>query len=843
MSTTNSGRAAGVPVDVVSVGTAASLTYDTTHSGYHGDRAVRVATGASVVNCYGAWTNMYRPGSGAAQVLTVWLYFTANPGATVSVALVANASVARICEMRVTGTGKIRILNGAGTSVLETSASIALNQWVRADLLFTPHASAGSLQVKLYNTPSSSTPTETTATLTGQNLRQAQVEGVYCGVTNGVTNVTYWMQAAITDGAALPATGGWVMSRWLGAVTESSVGVAARVLGASSVRLKVSTTSNLLTSPTYSSAQSPDSDGTVRMSVTGLSADTTYYYGIEVDSVVDTEYNGSFRTAPTPGTQASFSFTAASCAQNNTNATVFDAIRGDSPRFHVHLGDLHYRDIVTNDQVAFHKAYDQVMSGSRYARLLGEVPVPYIWSDHDSVGPNGDASSAATPAANAVYRSRVPSHALPATTGTYFAFTWGRIRCIFTDGRSFMDPIADVDDASKTKLGSTQKAWLIDELTDPAYPVKLWFHEDAISNGATFTGDDTWSAYSTERAEIFAEIADAGARVAYICGDLHMLAADDGTNVPTVGANSGVPVHVCSPLDNTSFGGNGTYTAGEYPTVDGTASNLYGLFTITDSGDEIELLFQGKDSGGTSRITQTVSWTVAEEHSGTGSISSTGTLSSAGVKAASGTAAMSSAGTLSSTGSKSTSAAVTISSTGSLTSAGVKGTPGTAALTSSGTLSSSGATARPGTASVTASAALTTSGTTQRSGIGQITSEATLTASGTSEEPGESHSGTGAITSTATLSSAGTATRTGTATLTTPTGLTATGTAARMGTALLSVAVTLTTSGVTARSGTATLTTAATLTSSGHQGDETNDITARIKTPTGRRWSARTGRR
>ncbi|WP_176728561.1 alkaline phosphatase D family protein [Planobispora rosea] len=604
-------------MDVVSVGTAASLTYDTTNSGYHGDRAIKVTTGASVVNCYAAWTNMYRPASGAAQIATVWMYFTANP-TTVSVLLVANASVQRIVEMRVTGTGKIRVLNGAGTNVLETTTSIALNQWVRADLLFTPHASSGSVQVKLYNTPSSSTPTETTAVVSGQNLRQAQVEGVYCGITNGITNLTYWMQAVVTDGAAVPATGGWVMSRWLGAVTESSVGVAARVLGASSVRLKVSTSSNLLTSPTYSSAQSPDSDGTVRMSVTGLSADTVYYYGIEVDGVVDSEFNGSFRSAPTPGSQKSFVFCAASCAQNNSNVTTFDAIRGESPAFMIHLGDLHYRDISSNDQIAYHRAYDQVMSGPRYARMLGEVPTPYIWSDHDSTGPNGDGTAASVPAANAVYRSRVPAYAgMPSTTGTYFAFTWGRVRFVCTDGRSFASPIAQTDDSNKTKLGSTQLAWLLDELTDDTYPLIIWAHEDAVSNGPTFAGDDTWSAYSTERATIFAAIAAAGTNVAYICGDLHSLSADDGTNVPAAGANSGVPVHVAAAMDNTSYSGNGTYTAGTYPLTDGVAVNQYGRFVITDSGTEIELLFQGKDSGGTVRITQTSSWILATPVTGT----------------------------------------------------------------------------------------------------------------------------------------------------------------------------------------------------------------------------------
>ncbi|MEU8199275.1 alkaline phosphatase D family protein, partial [Microbispora amethystogenes] len=632
VTTANSGRKAGLPFDSTTIGSGASLTWDTAHAGYRGTAALHVTTGASAVNVWGRWDNMYRPGAGVAQVATAWMYFTANPGATTTVLFVGNASAQRICDLRVTSTGRVRAVNSAGTTVVDTTNAIALNTWVRADMLFTPDAAAGVLQLKLYNNPGSATPTETTAVFTGQNLRQADPSLYLVGIANGATNISYWVQAAFTDGAAPPfGAVGWVMSRWLGAVTATSASVAARVLGASSVRLKVSTTSDLATSPVFSSAQTPDADGTVRMTVTGLAADTAYFYGIECDGVVDTEYGGSFRTAPTPGTQKSFTFCAASCAQNNSNASTFDAIRAENPSFFVHLGDLHYRDLTANDQVAYQRAYDQVMSSPRQLAFFGALPVPYIWSDHDSVGPNGDGSAASVPAANAVYRSRVPAYSnLPATTGAYFSFTWGRVKIVCTDGRSFASPITDADGPSKTKLGSTQKAWLLSELTDPTYPLIIWCHEDAISNGATFSGDDTWSAYPTERTQIFAAIAAAGARVAYICGDLHSLAADSGANVPTAGAGSGVPVHVAAAMDNTSFKGNGTYTAGVYPVADGVLVNQYGRFVVTDTGSSISLLFEGKDTSGAVRVTQTTTWTLSTPQTPAGPAGSVRVSGSAG---------------------------------------------------------------------------------------------------------------------------------------------------------------------------------------------------------------------
>ncbi|MDH2429321.1 alkaline phosphatase D family protein [Sphaerisporangium sp. TRM90804] len=605
VTTTNTGRKAGVPVDSVTIGSGATLTWDTTRA-YHGNASMRLTTGAAA-NAWVRWESMYRPASGAAQVATVWLYQTAFTP-TSSIVFVANSSLQRICEFRVSSAGRIRALNSAGTQILETTNAISLNTWVRIDCLFTPHASAGVLQVKLYNNPASSTPTESTSVFTAQNLRQTQVDQVYIGDTISAASQSCWLQAHVTDGSPPPfGQVGWVASRWLGAVTDTSASVAARILGGASARLVVSTSPSL-TSPSYSSSQSPDSDGTVRMTATGLTAGTQYYYAVEVDGTIDPDSAGSFRTAPTPGSEASFQFIAAACAATNSNAAVFDAIVTANPDFMIHLGDLHYQDISTNNETAYHAAYDRVMASPRQRALFGTVPTPYIWSDHDATGDNGDGTAASIPAANAVYRSRVPAHAdMPSTTGTYFSFVRGRVKFVCTDGRSFASPIAATDNSSKTKLGTTQRTWLITELTDPDYPVKIWAHEDAISNGSTFTGDDTWSAYSTERATILAAIA--GERVAYVCADLHMVAADDGSNVPAVGAASGLPVHVCGPLDQTSYLGNGTYSAGRYPASNDVAVNQYGWFEVTDTGDAIELLYEGRSADGTVRVTQTTTWT------------------------------------------------------------------------------------------------------------------------------------------------------------------------------------------------------------------------------------------
>lgn len=746
----NSGRKAGIPVDTMSIGSGASVTYDTSLA-YHGSASVRVTTGGSAVNSYAMYERMYRPANGAAQVLTLWVYQATAFSATASMVMIANATTQRMLEIRLTGTGKIRLINAAGTQTQETSASISLNTWVRVDILFTPHASAGVTQIKLYNNPASSTPTETTTQLTGQNLRQTQVERVFLGVVNGAVNSNIRYHMLISDGTPPPfGSVGWVMSRWVGDVTDNGVTVTARTLAADAVRLVCSTTSDLATSPVYSSSQSPDSDGTVRMPVTGLNPDTLYYYGIECDGIVDPDFKGDFTTAPTPGTQKSFTFTAASCAQNGSNADTFSAIVTANPAFMVHLGDLHYRDITTNSQTDLHTALDEAFSGPNQSAMFGNVPTYYIWSDHDSTGPNGDGSSAALPAANAVYRSRVPSPTLPVTTGTYFSFIWGRVKIVCTDGRSFMDPIADTDNSSKTKLGATQLAWLIDELTDPDYPVKIWCHEDAISNGGTFTGDDTWSAYSTERATIMAAIA--GQNVAYVCGDLHVLAADDGTNVPTAGAASGMPVFVCSPLDNLSFTGNGTYSEGEYPTVDDTAVRQYGWFEITDAGGSITLDYEGRSSDGTVRVSHTHQWILSETHDGAAALTASANLTATGIRVVSGAAALTASGTMTAAGTRVVQGSAALTGSGDLTATGTRVVQGAANLTASGTLEAIGQQIVSASASLTAATALTTSGQVEVHGSASLTATSDLDVL---PEPGEV-SGSAALSAESGLTASGT---------------------------------------------------------------------------------------
>ena len=389
-----------------------------------------------------------------------------------------------------------------------------------------------------------------------------------------------------------------------GGVTSTAATVSAATrLVKTGVRFALSTSVSM-TSPTYSpgTATAPDVNGIIQASFSGLTANTTYYYAVELDGVLDTVDVGTFTTLPTDGVAANFSFAAASCAITDSNATTFDTIRtwtgptGKTALFMAHLGDLHYQDIGVNDQSWAVGAALNAVSAAKQLALYRSTPLVYTWSDHDSGGPNDDDTEPALPAVAGMYRELFPSFPIVPTDGQGIYQTWrvGRVRFVMTDGRSYMSPIGNTDNSSKTKLGTVQKAWFKTAITQ-GDPLVVWIHEDAWNGATTYVGDDTWTAYQTERTELATYIQANNVPLYYIHGDYHCLGADDGQNAVA----GGFPIACCSPMDQTPFNGNGIFDQGFYPNpaTGGSNINQFGWFDVIDNGTQIVIRYYGIASG------------------------------------------------------------------------------------------------------------------------------------------------------------------------------------------------------------------------------------------------------
>jgi hypothetical protein len=379
----------------------------------------------------------------------------------------------------------------------------------------------------------------------------------------------------------------FVSGVWSGNVTTSTATVVARLdTPGQRVRLQVSKAESL-GSPVFSAAVNTNATtgNTVKLTTTGLQADTDYYYGIEVAGTLRTEpeSRGRFHTFP-PG-RASFRIAFASCGDfRATDQRAYAEIMRERPLLFINLGDMHYSD--TNNTIPdnYRAAYDAVLGHPVQGPLYRSLPVAYMWDDHDYCGNNTDTTAVGRDTVRAVYKERVPHYPIGPGGGTIGqAFTIGRVRFIMTDLRSASVSADQKESASKTRLGTAQKAWFKQELInarDGGFPLIVWVCPDPWIGPAKL-GEDSWGGHATERTEIANFIRDN--RISNVCllsGDMHGLAFDDGTNsdYATGGGGAVTVLHGAALTSEGSVKG-GPYSGGVIP-----GSQQYGILEIYDLG-------------------------------------------------------------------------------------------------------------------------------------------------------------------------------------------------------------------------------------------------------------------
>jgi hypothetical protein len=318
--------------------------------------------------------------------------------------------------------------------------------------------------------------------------------------------------------------------------------------------------------------------------VTGLNPNTHYYYGFEIDGVVDYGVIGHARTFPEgPG---AFTLGFASCATTGSQHPVFQTIRSLLPDFFIHTGDLHYQDISTNNVSLFRSAYDMVLASPAQSALFREVPIMYMWDDHDFGPNNSDSTAPGRLAARLTYQEYLPHYPLAFGSGDIsinYTFSVGRVFFIVCDSRSARSPANATDDSRKTMLGAAQKAWFKRQLlmANGKYPLIVWVNTLPWIGA---TGDDGWYLYTNERREIANFIKTNDIRgLCQLSGDAHMLAIDNGTNSDyATGGGAGFPVMQAAALDRSPSLKGGPYSEGAYP-----GTGQFGLMSVVDNGDSI----------------------------------------------------------------------------------------------------------------------------------------------------------------------------------------------------------------------------------------------------------------
>jgi len=387
---------------------------------------------------------------------------------------------------------------------------------------------------------------------------------------------------------------------FIGAVTENSARVFVRSSIAAPVDIFVSTDSLFSSQMTFNGATIVADDSVGIIDLTGLQADTRYFYKAVI-SGSDTSNVQSFMTFPVAGTPANFHFAFGSCQGFDTvpptNEDIFDIIVADKPRFFLQCGDWGYPDTTDNlptDSSFFAGSFQNIIetyharySGAQIKNLMAQVPVDYVYDDHDYVNNNTSRTSSSLSSdgqpfrefqfppstrrnsIDAYYRF-FPHYTLPDTAeGIYHSFRYGNIEVFMCDNRSARSPTLEAlqdsggtlyfnPPAGHSMLGQQQLQWLLNGLQNSTATWKFVITGVAFNKGyremindmsgndtiqqtiipgvgtgkAAFGGFmDTWSAYPDEQDTLINFCSQNNIKnVIWLSSDSHTSAIDDGTN-------------------------------------------------------------------------------------------------------------------------------------------------------------------------------------------------------------------------------------------------------------------------------------------------------------------------
>ena len=434
---------------------------------------------------------------------------------------------------------------------------------------------------------------------------------------------------------------------WLGAVTNNSITIKAKlnnklVTGKNYVRVWYDTTpqlfaNNLQINKTIATSLT---EKIATFNLTNLEEDTVYHYIIIADGRrYPSEGTLQFKTVKV-NQPYNFAIACSSCAGGTisqygsygvSNNKVFDLIRQYQYRttnelnsnlaMFVHMGDLHYRNdfpfigLQENYLDDYRHNYDLVMSQTRQKNLYQNIPLAYIWDDHDYGFNDSDGDYKLKYTASEAYRDRVPHYplaeelnAIEGKGAIYQSFIIGRVRFIMTDSRFYQDPINIVGEADRSVLGSEQRKWLLKQLKFAKQQqqqnregLTIWINSIPWI-GAPDAATTSWNKFALERTVIANFIKENQIdKLLMISGDAHMLALDDGkagtVNSYATGGGGSFPIIQAASLDSRGSFKGGPYNGGKYiidPTVKSKNGAIpgrgqWGLLNFTDDGEKIKV--------------------------------------------------------------------------------------------------------------------------------------------------------------------------------------------------------------------------------------------------------------
>jgi phosphodiesterase/alkaline phosphatase D-like protein len=375
-----------------------------------------------------------------------------------------------------------------------------------------------------------------------------------------------------------------------GGVTDTSARFVMFTNNPATVGVQVSVNANfnpILTQASFATSLTCANCATVNIS--GLQAQTKYYYRPVVNGAFVSGDVRSFKTYPEKSTADNFVITFGSCMnEDRTEDAVFDEMATHNPDLFLQVGDWGYPDFTDNlpsnpdyfpnDYNRLAGAFKNKYDYTHLKEFLKNVPVDYVWDDHDYVNNNTSRTGSSITdfgipvtvseepippqtRSNTIrgYYEMFPGYApVDSTEGIFHKFVFGNVEVYMLDNRAARSPNTEalvnvngdwqfIPPPGHSIIGDVQRTWLLDNLKKSTATWKLITTATAFNKtyGNTFSSlinlpnlaglplmaslIDCWSGFPMDQDTIINTVNQNGIDgVLMLSGDTHTSAIDDG---------------------------------------------------------------------------------------------------------------------------------------------------------------------------------------------------------------------------------------------------------------------------------------------------------------------------
>ena len=409
---------------------------------------------------------------------------------------------------------------------------------------------------------------------------------------------------------------------WTGIPSANAGYATVKLNGAASKVRMVASTNPDMGSPVMGPEVMPDATFKVaKLSISDLTPNTMYYYGVQIDGILDKVSLGQFKT------DSILQVTSSALSHRVGFSACFDKVEGVGPwaamlslskqmDFFIHMGDFHYgnvwgrnKDLTT--EAHYHAQYDAIFADPNRHKFFRSIPQAYTWDDHDFGGNNLCGRNAqnlklkVSDIALAAMQRLNPNNPVALTesdgkSAFYHSFVKGRVRYIASDLRSHKMVKGVTDSSKKTMMGLAQKMWWKQEIVAAKNSGQVVCWVSSVPWYAPkVAGEDDWGGYSVERTELANHIAACGmgGKVIVLSGDMHSAAVKDTVNYATNGNGSTVCLHAAPLANNGSKKGGPAWTK-IFPGETTAAHFQYGILDVMDDGSTLKMHFQALNRDG-----------------------------------------------------------------------------------------------------------------------------------------------------------------------------------------------------------------------------------------------------